>query len=238
MLLYSSYSFACPAFIPQTFTIICVGNQAPNVPSNPSPSNSSIAVPVNADLSWTCSDPDGDPLTYDVYFGTSSSPSKVASNISTATYDPGPMSPGTQFYWKIKAWDIYSASTAGPVWHFQTNSLPYQPSNPTPSNDSTGISINALLSWTCSDPNGDSLTYDVYFGTSSSPPKVLSNITATTYSPSMNYGTLYYWKIVAWDINSGPQLVRSGISKQIVYRINQVIQFLQMVQRTYQSILI
>jgi len=204
MLLHSSYSFVCPAFIPQTFKIKCAGNQAPNVPSNPSPSNGSIGVPVNTDLSWTCSDPDGDPLTYDVYFGTTSTPLKVASNISIATYDPGPMSPGTQFYWKIKAWDIYSISTAGPVWHFQTNNLPNPPSNPNPSNGSTGISINALLSWTCSDPDGDSLSYDVYFGTSSSPPKVASNISATTYSPSMNYGTLYYWKIKAWDINSGP----------------------------------
>jgi hypothetical protein len=205
MLLYSSYSFVCPAFLPQTFKIICVANQAPNIPSNPSPANGSIEVPVNTDLSWTCNDPNGDPLTYDVYFGTSSSPPKVASNISTATYDPGTMTPGTLLYWKIVAWDIYSANTTSPLWHFQTNSLPNQPSNPNPSNGSTGISINALLSWSCSDPDGDPLTYDVYFGTNSSPPKVLSNISTTTYSPSMNYSTLYYWKIVAWDTNSGPR---------------------------------
>ncbi|MCX6671862.1 MAG: hypothetical protein NTX92_08090 [Euryarchaeota archaeon] len=206
MLLYSSYSFICPAFIPLSFKIICAANQAPNVPNNPSPSNSSIAVPVNADLSWTCSDPDGDPLTYDVYFGTSSSPPKIASNISTTMYDPGAMTPGTLFYWKIVAWDIYSTSTASPVWHFQTNSLPNQPSNPTPSNGSTGISINAVLSWTCSDPDSDPLAYDVYFGTSSSPPRIVNNQTATTYPPGiMVYGTIYYWKIVAWDINSGPR---------------------------------
>jgi len=199
----NSYSFICPAFIPFSYKIICIANLPPNSPGNPSPSQGAVGVPVNADLGWTCSDPNGDPLTYDVYFGTSSTPPKVASNISLATYDPGPMNPTTQYYWKIIAWDIYSVSTAGPTWYFQTNSLPNQPSNPTPSNGSTGISPNALLSWTCSDPNGDPLTYDVYFGTSSTPPKVASNISTMNYYPTMTYGTLYYWKIVAWDLNSG-----------------------------------
>ena len=43
-------------------------------------------------------------------------------------------------------------------------------------------------------------TYDVYFGTVSPPPKVVSNQSETTYDPgTMDYGTKYYWQIVAWD---------------------------------------
>ncbi len=145
MLLYSSYSFVCPAFLPQTFKIMCTANQAPNVPSNPSPSNGSTEVPVNADLSWTCSDPNGDALRYDVYFGPSSSPPKVASNLTVPTYDPGSMNPGILYYWKIVARDIYDATNTGPLWHFQTNHLPNQPSNPSPSNNSKGISINTVF---------------------------------------------------------------------------------------------
>lgn len=156
---------------------------------------------INADLGWTCSDPDGDPLTYDVYFGTSSTPPKVASNISTATYDPGTLNAGTIYFWKIVAWDPYSFSRAGPTWQFRTNYPPNPPSNPTPMNGSTDISINADLSWAGGDQDpGDTVTYNVYFGTTSSPPKVADNISLTTYDPgTMAYSTLYYWRIVAFD---------------------------------------
>jgi len=205
MRLYSTYTFNCPAMIPQSFKIVCLINNPPNTPNTPSPTNNSTAIPVNADLSWSCTDPDGDSLTYDVYFGPSNPPPKVASNITSSTYALDRMNSNTLYYWKIVAWDIYSTPKVGPLWHFQTNNLPNPPGNPSPANDSTGISINAVLSWTCSDPNGDSLTYDVFFGTSSSPPRVVNNQTGTTYDPNLGNGTMYYWKIVAWDVNSGSQ---------------------------------
>ncbi len=203
MLVYNSYSFACPAFLPQNFKIICIGNQAPNVPSNPSPSNNSVAVPVNADLSWTCSDPDSDPLTYDVYFGIISNPPQVGFNQTGLTYTLGTMNPYTTYYWKIVAWDIHGANRSGPLWHFQTNQLPNPPIYLSPANNSEGISISALLTWTCTDPNGDPLTYDVYFGTSTPPPRIVINQTGTMYDPDLAYGITYYWQIKAWDVNSG-----------------------------------
>ena len=91
------------------------------------------------------------------------------------------------------------------------NLAPYEPSNPIPTNGSTGISISADLSWIGGDPNyGDTVTYDVYFGTTNPPTtNVSNNQTATTYNlGTLNYNTKYYWKIVAWDSNntttSGP----------------------------------
>ena len=47
----------------------------------------------------------------------------------------------------------------------------------------------------------DTITYDVYFGTSSPPPKVVSNQSNTDYDPPgvLEYNTTYYWQIVAWD---------------------------------------
>jgi hypothetical protein len=179
-------------------------NNPPNAPSNPSPANGATNVDVNASLSWTCSDPDGDPLTYDIYFGTSSSPPLVQSNWASTTYSPGTMSYNTVYYWRIVAEDNYGASTSGPVWHFTTTSLPNNPpnppSNPSPTNGSTNVDINADLSWTCTDPDGDPLTYDVYFGTNSNPPLVSSGQSASSYDPgTMSYGTTYYWRIVAED---------------------------------------
>jgi hypothetical protein len=48
---------------------------------------------------------------------------------------------------------------------------PYTPSNPTPGNGSIDISVVADLSWTGGGPDNDTVTYDVYFGTTNPPPK-------------------------------------------------------------------
>jgi len=121
MLTESSYSFTCPANTPQFFYIKCqANNTAPNQPSNPSPANGSTQIDVNANLGWTCTDPDGNPLTYDVYFGTSSNPPLIQNNQSSNSYDPGTMNNNTTYYWKIVAWDNQSASTSSPIWHFTT----------------------------------------------------------------------------------------------------------------------
>lgn len=53
---------------------------------------------------------------------------------------------------------------------------------------------NALLSWQSG--GGGASSYDVYFGTSSNPPFVV-NQASTSYTPSLNEATTYYWKIVA-----------------------------------------
>ena len=176
-------------------------NRAPYEPSSPNPPHGATGVAITADLSWTGGDPDGDPVTYDVYFGTINPPPKVANNQSATTYDLGLLAYGTTYYWKIVAWDNHGASTSSPLWNFMTNSLPYEPSSPNPPNHATGVDINADLAWTGGDPNpGDTVLYDVYFGIANPPPKVVSNQSGTSYDPgTMNYLITYHWKIVAWD---------------------------------------
>ncbi len=176
-------------------------NQAPYQPGSPSPPQGATGVAITADLSWSGGDPDGDPVTYDVYFGTSSTPPKLAANQSSTTYDLPLLNYGTTYYWKIVAWDNHGASTTGPLWNFLTDAQPYEPTNPNPSNHATGVDINANLSWTGGDPDaGDIVTYDVYFGVTNPPPKIISNQSGTTYDPGiMSYLTVYHWKIVAWD---------------------------------------
>ncbi|UCD14337.1 MAG: hypothetical protein JSW60_02680 [Thermoplasmatales archaeon] len=191
-------------FLPSEGEAEVIANQPPYQPSNPNPANRSTGISIKANLSWTGGDPDGDPVTYDVYFGDSSSPPKVSSNQTNTTYDPGTMNYNTTYYWKIIAWDSNSVFNESPLWHFttekKTNQPPYAPSNPSPSNGSTGVSINANLSWSCGDPDGDPVTYDVYFGDSIPPPKVADNQTNTTFAPeTMNSKTKYYWQIIAWD---------------------------------------
>jgi len=108
----------------------CVGfqvglplNHPPAVPSSPSPANGATNVALNKDLSWACSDPDGDTVYFDVYFGTTNPPPKVATHKTAKTFDTGTMNYGTTYYWKINATDnlLYNES---PVWSFTTGTEP------------------------------------------------------------------------------------------------------------------
>ena len=184
---------------------ITMQNHPPNEPSNPSPPDGATDVDIEEGLSWTGGDPDScDTVTYDVYFGTnSSSLPMVSNNQSATTYDPGIMNYNTTYYWQIVTWDNHNASTASLIWNFTTtaNHPPNEPSDPDPEDGATDVDIDADLSWTGGDPDpGDTITYDVYFGTTSPPPKVAGSQTATSYDPgTLDYSTTYYWQIVSWD---------------------------------------
>ena len=97
-------------------------NTPPNIPSNPSPTDAAINVLPNTHLSWAGGDLDADSVTYDIYFGTTTSPSKVKSNQSNLSYKPGTLQYNTIYYWRIVAWDSHNASVGGPLWHFKTAS--------------------------------------------------------------------------------------------------------------------
>ncbi|MFC2170739.1 SUMF1/EgtB/PvdO family nonheme iron enzyme [Calditrichota bacterium] len=97
-------------------------NGAPNLPTDPSPSDGAYAIETSITLTWLCIDPEDNPLTYDVYFGTSSDPPLVESNLTTASYNPGALEEPETYYWKITASDNQGHTTIGPVWSFSTGS--------------------------------------------------------------------------------------------------------------------
>jgi len=105
-------------------TIIAVSQPPlpPYLPSNPYPANGATNIPINLTLSWTGGDPNGDLVTYDVFFGTTNPPSKVVSNQSATNYNPGTLAHETLYFWKIIAWDDSNAISEGPVWNFTTQS--------------------------------------------------------------------------------------------------------------------
>jgi len=95
-------------------------NYPPGVPIYLSPLNNSQDVPIDTTLTWSCIDPDGDTLIFDVYFGICNPPPKVESNQSSKSYDPGILDFNTTYYWKIVVWDECGESTSGPIWCFTT----------------------------------------------------------------------------------------------------------------------
>ena len=97
-------------------------NHAPYVPYNPSPSDGAANQSVDVNLSWRGGDPDGDTVTYDVYFEVNDSTPdvRVSHNQYGTTYDPGTLSAGTRYYWQVVGRDEHGATATGTVWDFTT----------------------------------------------------------------------------------------------------------------------
>jgi hypothetical protein len=115
---------ANPADTPKIETVVfsvAAPNNAPYTPANPSPSDGATDVSIDAVLSWTGGDPDaGDTVTYDVYFGTTTSPPLVVEHQSETTYDPGTLDHSTEYHWQIVATDNHGASNESEIWNFTT----------------------------------------------------------------------------------------------------------------------
>jgi hypothetical protein len=176
------------------------------MPSVPVPSTGTViafTAPNQAvNLSWATSATSGPKWT--VYFGKSSTPSAVASNLTTTTYTAKIGTTGGIYYWQVSSVDANGLTQNSPVWNFVVHSAPATPVLTTPANNATLVnSTTAALVWTCTDPEGFALTYDVYFGTTATPPVLTSGVSASTYTPTMAYNTVYYWKIVAHDPYGG-----------------------------------
>ncbi len=183
-------------------------NHAPYIPADPSPPDGVMGASLATDLGWTGGDPDGDAVTYDVYFeADDATPDVLVSNDQSGmTYDPGTLSANTHYYWQIVATDSHGESTLGPIWDFTTttssNNPPNMPTNPSPADAATGVSLMADLVWTGGDPDGDAVTYDVYFEADDATPDVLvsNDQSGATYDPgTLSANTHYYWQIVATD---------------------------------------
>lgn len=151
-------------------------------------------------------DPDGDPLTIDSVtqplYGVSSHDG------SYAYYTPNVSYIGEDsFTYKITDGQGGTASatvflTVEPT--ATNNTPPYKPSQPIPDDGETNVNITTDLWWTGGDPDpDDSVLYDVYFGTNTTPVVVSQNQSENTYDPGvLNYDTTYYWRIVSWDTSN------------------------------------
>lgn len=182
-------------------------NKPPEKPYNPIPANNSINISVDTVLTWECSDPDGDPLNYNIYFGTTTNPILASQNQSSKSYTPPTLNDNTTYYWQVLAKDNNGDSTFSDIWSFTTetnlsNNPPATPSNPSPEDGAIEVPVNTTLSWECSDPDGDPITYDIYFGTNPNPQLKEANYSSNSYNTgTLNENTSYYWRIVAKDNN-------------------------------------
>jgi formylglycine-generating enzyme required for sulfatase activity/plastocyanin len=99
-----------------------VGNRSPNVPTNPFPTDVAVHLSQDTNLSWTGEDPDGDAVTYDVYFeADDNSPDVLVSNAQPETiFSLRSLASNTTYYWQVIAQDVHGSNASSPVWSFNT----------------------------------------------------------------------------------------------------------------------
>jgi len=190
-------------------------NMAPTQPLNPDPADEATGVSVTPTLSWQASiDPNEDPVTYDLYFGEAQDNLSVkASDLDTNSYEfTDTLNYGTIYYWQVVAKDGKGGQISSPIWSFttevvSTNTPPTAPTNLSPANGATGISVTPTLSWQAStDPDEDSVTYDLYLGEAQDDLSVKASDLGTNsyeFEEPLEYGTTYYWQVVAKDGRGG-----------------------------------
>ena len=183
---------------------ISFANNPPNPPTFEDPLNGETGEWLCTALRWGGSDPDGDAITYDVYFGPTSPPPLVSANQVSDVYILPGLQTATTYRWRIVVRDEHGAERTGDEWFFTTkatNVPPTVPGSPSPANNSTNQLVTGLLNWVSVDHDGGcDLTYYLYFGTSPTPPYVATVGDEHSYDVgTLTFATTYYWQIVAYD---------------------------------------
>ncbi len=176
------------------------------MPSTPTPSADAV-VPFTGtgqtiNLTWDAKATDA--ISWDVYFGTKSSPALAASGVTSNAYTATVTKGGT-YYWQVVTTDANNVESDSPVWSFEVNSNPNVPGTPVPALNATNVSCNPTIRWSATDPEGDDLTYDLYLGTAATPPPYSAGLTDTSLAITATLlpNTAYNWKVVAHDPYGG-----------------------------------
>ncbi|PQB07669.1 hypothetical protein BST83_11270 [Polaribacter filamentus] len=191
-------------------------NKATTKPSLIYPTNELLCTDNPLEFSWSPSfDEDGDVISYEIQVATDLAFSENF-QVSTVTIPSANFTllKGELYYWRVKAKDSKNLSSDfTSVWNFYsqgegiTNHIPYAPSLISPALNESVLNASLNLKWSASDEDGDLLSYDVYFGTSTLPELVAENITETGFNVNLNLTeTTYYWKIVVRDVNGAETL--------------------------------
>lgn len=154
-------------------------------------------------LTWSSvKDPDGDPVSYRLLIGMSSTSLALVQDSSATAYALTPVF-GTTYYWAVAAYDPYGGASTGPVSSVLV-SLSNAPPDAFAVTSGTGTVLSRQTTWplswqTALDPDGDLVTYDVSIGTTPASLALIQSSSATSCSLSFAFGTTYYWQVTARD---------------------------------------
>jgi hypothetical protein len=197
-------------------------NRAPNPPQALYPSPDATGVPRDVVLAWRGGDPDGDDVTYSVFKGTTRNslfPVPGCQDIEEEECDLGQLDYSSTHYWQVDATDSHQATVQSSVWKFTVeneNRPPAEATNPNPSVGATGVDTETNLTWSGgSDPDGDSVTFDVYLyrSTDAIPAGPLPQCTGLSVKVcdpgTLDSGTSYRWFVEPKDEHGAQPVITS-----------------------------
>lgn len=193
-----------------TFTTEDPPNEKPNY-GTPSPTNGSTGRPLALTWSILISDAEGDDIDWSIECGNGQTNSDTGVGNGTRSLDISGLAYGTEYTIWVNASDDGSGLTNRSWFIFTTlgNSVPLV-TTPDPVNESTGEGIDiGQLAITISDPNGDSMDVDFYWGNDTligSHPGESNGIVTQTIS-DLNFGTTYYWYV---EVDDGTDTTTGG----------------------------
>ena len=187
----------------------CSKDEEPEQP-NQAPGTFSVttmALENSATISWTKAvDPDGDAVTYTVTLENET----LISGSNNLEVNKSGLNADTSYSGMVVASDPEGLSSEK-TFNFTTSSIPNaSPEVSTlnsPEKEETGVVLMPMLSWEPStDPDGDTVTYDLYLDMNTDPStKLAADLTDTSFeiTAALTLNTLYYWKVVAKDGKGG-----------------------------------
>jgi hypothetical protein len=120
----------------------------------------------------------------------------------------------TAYYWKVIVLDAQNDQELdSEVFAFFTKGLgivnyaPFASQLVSPTNESLVNTGTVDLMWIGSDTNsGDTLTYELFFGESSTPTLIVNSLTEEVHTVSIKAGKTYYWKVNVIDQNNAKSI--------------------------------
>lgn len=104
--------------------VIDTNNIMPLLPDKPFPRQDGYLYDTAFVLSWRCSDPNEDPLYYDIYFSEHNPPMEcINRETRESTYKIDSLISGKTYYWRIKVRDYFGAELMGDIWKFEIREL-------------------------------------------------------------------------------------------------------------------
>ncbi|MFX1500174.1 MAG: hypothetical protein ACFFDH_04320 [Promethearchaeota archaeon] len=191
--------------INQSDTWTFTTNYRPNKPTNPSPSDGATGIGYNPTLSVEVFDKDEEELTVTFYNASDDNVigiDIVSGGIGPALVTWSGLTSDTTYSWYAIADDGLNINQSD-TWSFTVNDVPNEPTNPSPSDGATGVSLNPILSVDVSDPEGD--TMDVLFYNASDYSLIGTDIgvpsgaTASITWLGLSGNTNYEWFVIADD---------------------------------------
>ncbi len=184
-------------------------NNAPAPAVLSTPVHQATGTDYNITLTWQKAlDAEGDSVYYEVWYGAGAMPDRmqVTGNNNLLLS----LAANTVYNWKIVSVDIHGGRNESELRTFTTgnnttNTPPTAPSLLMPANNNTGILFQPALQWNAANDNDrDAISYTVYMGTDGvNLTAVVSDLVNNSYTPVLEAGKKYFWKVVAHDNKGG-----------------------------------